>query len=169
MEAIRIYLSKRAAMLQSNIEQMHKEIALINTLLAEEHRNNYLPPINGLTSGQSSVRRPQLPTPLREMQPAFREASLEYDRNASKGHARQPSDSYFPQVGMDGYPTIPPQRAGDATRKPALTPAKSEADLRGTRPQSPTHPALRPAVSGQSRFPNFSKLKLNNNTGYKEV
>jgi hypothetical protein len=156
------------AMLFSNIEQMHKEIALINNLLLEEHRENSPAPLQGLTSGKSSVRLPQLPTPLREMQPAFRDASVEVDRNASKGHARQPSDSYFPNVGMDGYPTIPPQR--DASRnKPALSSAKSEADLRGTRPQSPTHPALRPAVAGQSRFPHFSKLKLNNNNNYKEV
>ena len=169
MTATTIYLSRRMAMLVSNIEQMHKEIALINNLLLEEHRENSPQPLQGLTSGHSSVRRPQLPTPLREMQPAFRDASVEIDRNTSKvqGHARQPSDSYFPNVGMDGYPTIPPQR--DASRiKPALSSAKSEADLRGKGPQSPTHPALRPAVTGQSRFPNFSKLKLNNNN-YKEV
>jgi len=167
MTATRVYLSRRIALLVSNIEQMHKEIALLNNLLLDEHRENSPVPMTGLTSGQSSMRRPQLPTPLREMQPAFRDASVEIDRTVAKSHARQPSDSYFPNVGMDGYPTIPPQRVGDATRKPTLSSAKSEADLRGTRPQSPTHPALRPAVSGQSRFPNFSKLKLSNN--YKEV
>ena len=163
--ATRAYLSRRMAMLISNIDQMHKEIALINDLLREEHSMTIPPPMDGLTSGHSSVRRPNLPTPLREMQPAFRDASLDIERNAnSKAHARQPSDSYFPAMGMELNHTIPPQ-AGQRN-KPALTNAKSEADLRGNRPQSPVHPAHRPAVPGQSRFPHFSKLKP---SLYKEV
>lgn len=157
--ATRAYLSRRMAMLISNIDQMHKEIELINNLLREEHSATIPMPLEGLTSGHSSVRRPNLPTPLREMQPAFRDASLDIERNANqKGHARQPSDSYFPAMGMELNHTIPPQ--GASRKKPALTNTKSEADLRGNIPQSPPiHPAHRPAVPGQSRFPHFSKLK----------
>jgi hypothetical protein len=148
------------AMLISNIDQMHKEIELINNLLREEHNVSAPQPLQGLTSGQSSLRRPNLPTPLREMQPAFRDASAEIERNANQ-HARQPSDSYFPAMGMELNHTIPPQRADAAgtRKKPALTTARSEADLRGNTPQSPVHPAHRANVPGQSRFPHFSKLK----------
>jgi hypothetical protein len=156
--ATRAYLSRRMAMLISNIDQMHKEIELINNLLREEHSVNAPQPLDGMKSNQSSVRRPALPTPLREMQPAFRDASVEMERNANQ-HTRQPSDSYFPAIGMELNHTVPHQAAAGTRKKPALTTARSEADLRGNAPQSPVHPAHRANVPGQSRFPHFSKLK----------
>lgn len=147
-------------MLVSNIDQMHKEIELINGLLRDEHKATIPQPLDGLASGSSSMRRPQLPTPLREMAPAMRQASEEIARHAT-GHGRNPSDSYFPAVyGMETAHTIPPQLQDAGVRKkPALSSARSEADLRGSSPHDSVHPAHRPAVSGQSRFPNFSRLK----------
>lgn len=149
----RSYLSARAVQLLVSIEQMHKECARINNMLLEDHRANMPQPTGGLTSGHSSVRHPYVPTPLREMAPAFREASEEIDRSTRSREHQQPTDSYFPVQGMDGAPTIPPQR-----NQPALSSAKSMGNMRGTR-SSPDHPASRPAVPGQSRFPHFHKLK----------
>jgi hypothetical protein len=147
-------------MLVSNIDQMHKEIELINNLLRDEHKAMAPQPLDGLTSGASSMRRPQLPTPLREMAPAMREASAEIARHETN-HVRNASDSYFPAAyGMEAAHTIPPQLPDAGMRKkPALTSARSEADLRGGSPHEAVHPAHRPAVPGQSRFPNFSRLK----------
>jgi hypothetical protein len=153
-------------MLCTNIDQMHKEIGLINELLRAEHKAMAPQPLEGLTSGTSSLRRPQLPTPLREMAPAMRQASEEIARHATN-HTRNTSDSYFPAVyGMETAHTIPPQvQDAGVRKKPALSSARSEADLRGNYPQDPVHPAHRPAVPGQSRFPHFSKLKPG---GYKD-
>jgi hypothetical protein len=153
-------------MLVSNIDQMHKEIGLINNLLRDEHRALAPQPLEGLMSGASSLRRPQLPTPLREMAPAMRQASEEIERQQTS-HIRNASDSYFPAVyGMEAAHTIPPQLPeGGGRKKPALSSARSEADLRGNGAHSAVHPAHRPAVPGQSRFPHFSKLKPG---GYKD-
>lgn len=166
MTETRAYLSRRMAMLISNIEQMYKEIQLLSTLLLEEHKTHAPQPLGGLTSTSSSVRRPTMPTPLREMAPAMREASAEIQRTEGTRHARNASGSYFPQVyGMESAHTIPPQLQDAGVRKtPTLSSSKSEANFRASSPDRAIHPAHRPAVSGQSRFPNFSRLK----PGYKE-
>jgi hypothetical protein len=158
--ATRTYLSRRMAMLVANIDQMHKEIELINNLLRDEHKATAPQPLDGLTSGSSSMRRPMLPTPLREMAPAMRQASEELERHEAR-HTRNASDSYFPPVyGMETAHTVPPQLPDAGVRKkPALTSARSELDMRGKNAQEAIHPAHRPAVPGQSRFPNFSRLK----------
>lgn len=141
---------------------MHKEIELINNLLRDEFKSLQPQPLDGLTSQSSSVRRPNLPTPLREMAPAMRDASAEIKRNEGLGIRDQTTnDSYFPSVyGMESTHTIPPQGAALPRKAPgSLNNAKSEADLRMNASSPPLHPAHRPAVSGQSRFPNFSRLK----------
>jgi hypothetical protein len=147
-------------MLVTNIDQMHKEIDLINNLLRDEFKALAPQPLDGMMSGSSSLRRPQLPTPLREMAPAMRQASEEIARHGTS-HTRNTSDSYFPAVyGMETAHTIPPQlQEGGVRKKPALSSARSEADLRGNSAHSDVHPAHRPAVPGQSRFPHFSRLK----------
>jgi hypothetical protein len=162
-------------MLVTNIDQMHKEIELINTLLRDEFKATVPQPLDGLSgnstsvrdglnSNSTSVRRPTMPTPLREMAPAMREASAEIARNDASRHGRNASDSYFPVYGMESAHTIPPQLSDTTARKkPALSTARSEADLFHAASEAAAHPGHRPAVPGQSRFPNFSRLR-----GYKE-
>jgi hypothetical protein len=167
MADIRAYLFKRLLQLTHSIEQQHKEIRMINEMLLEELKSNQPQPLGGLTSQSSSMRRPPpMPTPLREMAPAMREASVEIQRDEEARHMRNASGSYFPAVyGMETAHTIPPQLQEGAARKaPTLSSSKSEANLNATSADRAVHPAHRPAVSGQSRFPNFSKLR----TGYKD-
>jgi len=177
--ATRLYLSRRLALLVSNLDQIHKEINLINDLLHDMDRELAPTPLGGLTSNQSSVRAPRMPTPLREVANAMEEV----DRGRAKTpmtrrspqhsaeqepvpvrHARDASDSYFPFDGMGGSHTIPIVHDSAPQRKhTALANSRSEADLRGKQPPSATHPALRPAVEGQSRYPKFKRL-----VGYKD-
>jgi hypothetical protein len=152
------------AMLVTNIDQMHKEIELINDLLRNDFKVTAPQPLEGLHSNTPSVRRPTMPTPLREMAPAMREASAEIARNESGRHTRNASDSYFPVYGMEAAHTIPPQLSDTAARKkPALSTSRSDAELFHNASAEAVHPSSRPAVPGQSKFPNFSRLR-----GYKE-
>lgn len=176
--ATRLYLSRRLALLVSNLDQIHKEINLINELLHDMDRELAPTPLGGLTSNQSSVRVPQMPTPLREVANAMEEidrgrAKTPTTRQSPKPsdpepgptrHRRDASDSYFPFEGMGGSHTIPIAHETVTQRKhTALSNSRSEADLRGKQPPSATHPALRPAVEGQSRYPKFKRF-----VGYKD-
>lgn len=184
--ATRSYLSRRLAFLVSSLDQLHKEINVVNDLLHEMDRELAPPPLGGLTSGltsnQSSVRMPNVPTPLREVANAFEQAeeadprltltdSRGSDNTGAGLGTRQPpnrprdaSGSYFPADGMATTHTIPLMHDDAGTRKrTALANSKSEADLRGKVPPMPTHPALRPSVDGQGRYPKFKKL-----VGYKD-
>lgn len=178
----RLYLSRRLALLVSNLDQIHKEIKLVNELLHEMDRELAPTPLGGLTSNQSSVRMPTMPTPLREVANAMEEVDragvgmTPKHTDVDGGHTRPSLDSvtqrrtrntsgsYFPVDGMSSSHTIPIMHDDAGTRKkPALANSKSEADLRGNRPPMPIHPALRTAVDGQGRFPQFKKL-----VGYKD-
>lgn len=184
--ATRLYLSRRLALLVSNLDQIHKEIKLVNDLLHDLDRELAPTPLGGLTSGltsnQSSLRMPTVPTPLREVANAFDEIdeadprlTLSNDGARTQGASaagtalppqrpRGASESYFPVDGMSSTHTIPIMRDDAGTRKgSALANSKSEADLRGRAPPLPTHPALRPSVEGQGRYPKFKKL-----VGYKD-
>jgi hypothetical protein len=174
--ATRLYLSRRLALLVSNLDQIHKEITLVNGLLHDLDRELAPTPLGGLTSNQSSVRIPQMPTPLREVANAMEEVdrggtrqTLSEDAGVSEAGAhhsrsRNTSGSYFPVDGMSSSHTIPIMHdEAPSRRKPALANSKSEADLRGKVPPMPIHPALRPAVDGQGRYPKFKKL-----VGYKD-
>jgi hypothetical protein len=168
--ATRLYLSRRLALLVSNLDQIHKEIKLVNDLLHELDSELAPHPLGGLTSGGSSLRMPNMPTPLREVANAMEEVdrrgvaqtpSVDGDRDSQKhrSHARKTSESYFPVDGMSSSHTIPIMHEDAGTRKRgALANSKSEADLRGNRPPLPVHPALRPNVEGQGRYPRFKKL-----------
>lgn len=180
--ATRLYLSRRLALLVSNLDQIHKEIKLVNDLLHDLDRELAPTPLGGLTSSQPSVRMPNMPTPLREVASAMEEVDragtaktpshqADVDSHtrpsfdtASTRRSRNTSGSYFPVDGMSSSHTIPIMHDDAGTRKkPALANSKSEADLRGNRPPLPIHPALRPAVEGQGRYPKFKKL-----VGYKD-
>ena len=166
--ATRLYLSRRLALLVSNLDQIHKEIKLVNDLLHDLDRELAPTPLGGLTSSQPSLRMPNMPTPLREVANAMEEVDrAEMSQTLSHGRqttSRNASGSYFPVDGMSSSHTIPIMHDEAPTRrKPALTNSKSEADLRGKVPPMPIHPALRPAVDGQGRYPKFKKLM-----GYKD-
>lgn len=177
--ATRLYLSRRLALLVSNLDQIHKEIKLVNDLLHELDRDLAPTPLGGLTSSQPSLRMPNMPTPLREVANAMEEVDhMGVRETLSEGggdrgvthppversRPRNASGSYFPVDGMSSSHTIPIMHdEAPARRKPALTNSKSEVDLRGKVPPMPIHPALRPAVDGQGRYPKFKKL-----VGYKD-
>lgn len=176
--ATRSYLCRRLALLVTSLDQIHKEITLINELLHDMDRELAPAPLGGLSSTQSSVRLPKMPTPLREVANAMEEidrgpaqtpsVKRSPQRSATDSapvrHTRNASDSYFPFDGMDASHTIPIMHEAAGTRKPsALANSRSEADLRGKSAPSATHPALRPAVEGQSRYPKFRRL-----VGYKD-
>ena len=170
--AARLYLSRRLALLVSNLDQIHKEITLVNSLLHDMDRELAPTPLGGLTSNQSSVRMPNLPTPLREVANAMEEIdrvgtrqtpSQELNRGGERSQQqtrpRNASGSYFPVDGMSSSHTIPIMHdEASVGRKPSLANSKSEADLRGNRPPVPIHPALRPSVDGQGRYPKLKKL-----------
>jgi hypothetical protein len=177
--ATRLYLSRRLALLVSNLDQIHKEIKLVNDLLHDLDRELAPTPLGGLTSSQPSLRMPNMPTPLREVANAMEEVdrvgmpqTLSDDGEQAvppsipgrQTRSRNASGSYFPVDGMSSSHTIPIMHDDAGMRKkPALANSKSEADLRGKVPPMPIHPALRPAVDGQGRYPKFKKL-----VGYKD-
>jgi hypothetical protein len=171
----RSYLCRRLAFLVSSLDQVHKEINVINGLLHEQDKQLAPQPLGGLTSGQSSIRLPNLPTPLREVANAMDEIERRgtaetptagegeprrSNSSAPPRRSRNTSGSYFPHDGMSSSHTIPIMHDDLGVRKrTALANSKSEADLRGNRPPMPTHPALRqPAVESQGRYPKFKKL-----------
>ena len=165
MDASRVYLQKRLAYLVSSLSQIHREIELVNNVLREMDAEIVPQPLGGLKSAMSvrsassSATRPKGP-----VTPNYDDVHDGLVPTDGKPKIPIGTDSYFPAIGMEAAHTIPPQMTDSVARKkPALGATRSEADLRGNRPPTPlVHPAHRPSVSGQSRYPILKKF------GYKD-
>lgn len=153
-EDIRFYLSRRLAFINSQIDQLHKEVTVVNKLLQEQHIESI-----DVTKSLSHGLLPTTPSPQQPRRSTLSSRSVGVPARSPERPV-VPNTTYQSSTAVEPTYLHPrvylPEELAPHALRPPLTSAKSSGDLRGD-PARQHHPAFR-NVEKQSVFGRFRSL-----------